>query len=42
MNAMPEIRTELVERVRGEIAGGRYDTPEKMDLAIDAMLDEQA
>ncbi len=40
MNAMPEIRTELVNRVRSEIAAGTYDTPEKFDLALDTMIDE--
>jgi negative regulator of flagellin synthesis FlgM len=40
LNAMPEVRTELVERVRAEIANGTYDTPEKFDLAVDAMIDE--
>lgn len=40
MDAMPEIRTELVERVRAEIADGVYDTPERFDLAVDAMIDE--
>jgi negative regulator of flagellin synthesis FlgM len=40
LNAMPEVRSELVERVRNEIASGTYDTPEKFDLALDAMIDE--
>jgi negative regulator of flagellin synthesis FlgM len=40
LNSMPEVRSELVERVRGEIAGGAYDTQEKFDLALDAMIDE--
>lgn len=35
----PEIRTELVERVRREIAAGTYDTPEKWEAALDRMLD---
>jgi anti-sigma28 factor (negative regulator of flagellin synthesis) len=35
-----EVRSELVERVRNEIASGTYDTPEKFDLALDAMIDE--
>lgn len=40
LNAMPEVRGELVDRVRAEIANGTYDTPEKFDLALDAMIDE--
>ena len=40
MNAMPPVRTDLVERVKSEIANGTYETPERVDLAIDVMLDE--
>lgn len=32
------VRAELVERVRGEIAAGMYDTPEKWDAALDRLL----
>ncbi|MFL5241442.1 MAG: hypothetical protein ACJ8FY_04985 [Gemmataceae bacterium] len=32
------IRTELVERVRKEIASGTYDTPEKMDTALERLF----
>jgi hypothetical protein len=32
------IRTELVERVRREIAAGTYDTPEKWDIALERLL----
>jgi hypothetical protein len=31
------IRTELVERVRREIAAGTYDTPEKWEAALDRL-----
>ena len=33
------IRTELVERLRQEIAGGAYDTQEKWEAALDRLLD---
>ena len=33
-----EIRTELVSRVRQEIAEGRYDTPERWDAALDRLF----
>lgn len=36
----PEIRAELVKRVRREIAAGVYDTPEKLDAALERLLDE--
>jgi anti-sigma28 factor (negative regulator of flagellin synthesis) len=34
------VRTELVSRLRSEIAAGTYDSPEKLDLALDRLLDE--
>jgi hypothetical protein len=33
------IRTELVERVRQEIAAGTYETQEKWEAALDCLLD---
>jgi hypothetical protein len=36
--ADPEIRHDLVARVRREIAAGEYDTPEKMELALHRLL----
>ena len=35
----PMIRRELVERVRREIADGKYDTPAKWEAALDRLLD---
>ncbi|MAE64328.1 MAG: hypothetical protein CMJ18_08650 [Phycisphaeraceae bacterium] len=35
---LPDVREDLVQRVRQEIEAGRYDTPEK----IEALLDELA
>jgi hypothetical protein len=29
---------ELVKRIRREIAEGTYDTPEKLDIALERML----
>lgn len=37
-NAKP-IRTELVDRIRHEIAAGTYDTQEKWEAALDCLLD---
>jgi hypothetical protein len=39
-----EFRPDLVERVRGEIAAGVYDTPDKWEEALDRLFDriEQA
>lgn len=33
----PKIRFDLVNRVRAEIAAGTYDSPERMDIAIERM-----
>ena len=30
-----EVRTEMVARIRQEIAEGRYDTPERWDAALE-------
>jgi hypothetical protein len=34
-----DVRTDLVERVRREIADGTYDTPEKWDAALERLWD---
>lgn len=36
------IRADLVARVRSEIAAGTYETPEKLDAALDGLLNELA
>ncbi len=35
-----EIRADLVTRIRSEIAAGTYETPAKLDAALDRLLDE--
>jgi hypothetical protein len=35
----PEIRCDLVERIRREIAAGVYETPEKWALALERLLE---
>lgn len=40
LRELPEIRTDLVGRVRAEIAEGRYDTAERLDGAIDGIVRE--
>ncbi len=37
---MPEIRTELVERVKSAIASGRYETNEKWEQAIENLIED--
>jgi negative regulator of flagellin synthesis FlgM len=35
-----DIRADLVARVRGEIAEGTYETPARLEAALDRLLDE--
>ncbi len=35
----PEIREHLVADIKHQIAAGTYETPEKLEAAIDAFLD---
>jgi hypothetical protein len=34
----PDVRADLVERLRREIAAGTYETPEKWAIALERML----
>ena len=36
----PEIRQQRVDKIRAEIAAGTYETPEKLDAAVERLLDE--
>ena len=33
------VRFDLVNRIKREIAAGTYDTPDKMDIAVDRLLE---
>jgi len=37
---LPEIRHEKVAEIRRQIDAGTYETPEKLDMALDRLLDE--
>jgi anti-sigma28 factor (negative regulator of flagellin synthesis) len=37
---LPGVRTELVKRIRAEIEAGTYETPEKLERAVERLLDE--
>lgn len=37
---LPEIRHEKVEAIRQQIAAGTYETPDKLEKALDALLGE--
>ncbi len=34
------VRSDLVARIRSEIAGGTYETPQKIDAAVERLLDQ--
>ncbi len=40
MQEVPDIRQDLVNRIRSQIAAGTYETPDKLGVAIDRLLDE--
>ncbi len=40
ISELPPVRMELVERVKAEIVAGTYETPEKMNIAADRIMDE--
>lgn len=39
---LPEVRSERVAEIKAAIEGGTYDTAEKLDIALDRLLDEIA
>ncbi len=40
ISRLPEIRHEKVEEIRKQIASGSYETPEKIQIALDRFFDE--
>jgi anti-sigma28 factor (negative regulator of flagellin synthesis) len=42
LSEMPDVRHELVAGIRAEIEAGTYETPEKLDAAVNEMLDDLA
>jgi len=37
---LPSVRRELVERVKAEIEAGTYETSDRLDAAIDRLIEE--
>ncbi len=37
---IPEVRADLVARIKAEIASGTYETDERMEVAMDRLLDD--
>ncbi len=40
ISRLPEIRHERVQEIRRQIAEGTYETPAKLELALDRLVDE--
>jgi len=40
IHEIPDVRADLVARVRQEIKAGTYETPEKIDVAVERLLDD--
>ncbi len=38
--SLPAIRQDLVDRVRGEIQSGTYDSPERVEGALNSLIDD--
>lgn len=41
LRQLPPVRQALIESVKAEIAAGTYDSPEKLDAALERMLGEE-
>ena len=42
VNQLPDIRQDRVNEIRAQIAAGTYETEEKLQIALDRLLDEIA
>lgn len=40
LREVPGVRQELVDRVRGEIDAGTYESPDKIEKAIDELIED--
>ncbi len=37
---LPDVRADLVQRVKDEIAAGTYETPERLEIAVSRLMEE--
>lgn len=42
IHEMPDVRQDVVDQIRAEIANGTYETGDKLDIAASRLLDEMA
>jgi len=40
LHEIPEVRTDLVARVKEEIAAGTYETEERLDVTVERLMEE--
>ena len=40
LSQLPDVRQDLVDRVRSEIEAGTYETPEKIDAVVRALAED--
>lgn len=40
INNIPDVRSDLVARVKQEIASGKYETDQKLDIAVDRLMED--
>lgn len=40
VHEIPDVRADLVARVKQEIKAGAYETPEKIDITVERLLDD--
>jgi len=40
VHELPDVRADLVARVKAEIAAGTYETQDRLDVALERLLDE--
>ncbi|MCC6230564.1 MAG: flagellar biosynthesis anti-sigma factor FlgM [Phycisphaerales bacterium] len=40
LRSLPPVRQDLIDQVRSQVEAGTYETPQKIDAAIEAMFDD--
>ena len=40
ISEIPEVRTQLIERVKTELATGTYETSEKLEIAVERLMED--
>lgn len=40
INEVPEVRWDLVQKVKSEIEAGTYETPERLEIAVNRIMED--